>query len=56
MLPMLSDSHITHNFVPENAKAVSAKKELDDDLVQAIGENRLPLRESCMEGTRTTIL
>jgi len=53
---MLSDSHITHNFVPENAKAVSAKKELDDDLVQAIGENRLPLCESCMEGIRTTIL
>jgi len=37
-----------YNFVPEN-------KELDD-LVKAIGENRLPLRESCLEGTRTTIL
>jgi len=44
-----------HKFVPESAKVVSAKKELDD-LVRAIGENRLPLRESCMEGTRTTIL
>ena len=39
---------MTHNFVPEN-------KELDD-LVQAIGGNRLSLRKSCMEGTRTTIL
>jgi len=44
-----------HNFVPENAKVVSANKELDD-LVRAIGENRLPLRKPCMEGTRTTIL
>jgi len=31
------------------------KKELDD-LMHMLGENRLPLRESCMEGTRTTIL
>jgi len=31
------------------------KKELDD-LLHMLGENRLPLRESCMEGTRTTIL
>jgi len=31
------------------------KKELDD-LMHIMGENRLPLRESCMEGTRTTIL
>ena len=27
-----------------------------DELVRALGENRLPLRKSCMEGTRTTIL
>ena len=31
------------------------KKELDD-LMRTLGENRLPLREPCMEGTRTTIL
>jgi len=31
------------------------KKELDN-LMHMLGENRLPLRESCMEGTRTTIL
>ena len=31
------------------------KKELDD-LVSAIGDNRLHLHEPCMEGTRTTIL
>jgi len=46
---------MTHDFVPENTKVVSEKKELDD-LVCALGENRLPLRKSCMEGTRTTIL
>ena len=39
----------------ENAKIVSGKKELDD-LLRAIGENRLSLRKSCMDGTRTTIL
>jgi len=38
-----------------NVKTAADKKELDD-LVRALGENRLPLRESCMEGTRTTIL
>jgi len=31
------------------------KKELDD-LTRTLGENRLPLREPCMEGTRTTTL
>jgi len=31
------------------------KKELDD-LMRILGENRLPLRKPCMEGTRTTIL
>ena len=31
------------------------KKELED-LVSALGENRLPLRKPCMEGTRTAIL
>jgi len=35
--------------------AQAKKKELDD-LMHMLGENRLPLRESCMEGTRTTIL
>jgi len=39
----------------KNAKAAADKKELDD-LVSALGENRLPLSKSCMEGTRTTIL
>jgi len=31
------------------------KKELDD-LIHMLGENRLPLRKACLEGTRTTIL
>ena len=31
------------------------KKELDD-LMHMLGENRLPLRKACLEGTRTTIL
>ena len=39
----------------ENAKTAADKKELDD-LVRALGENRLPLRKACLEGTRTTIL
>jgi len=39
----------------KNVKTAAEKKELDD-LVRALGENRLPLRKSCMEGTRTTIL
>jgi len=39
----------------KNAKAAADKKELND-LVSALGEDRLPLRKSCMEGTRTTIL
>jgi len=38
----------------KNAKA-AADKELND-LVSALGEDRLPLCKSCMEGTRTTIL
>jgi len=43
------------NFAPENAKVVAEQKELDD-LVRALGEDRLFLRKPCMEGTRTTIL
>ena len=39
----------------ENEKTVAEKKELDD-LVSALGGNRLPLRKSCMEGTRSAIL
>jgi len=39
----------------KNAKTAADKKELDD-LVSALGENRLPLCKSCMKGTRTTIL
>jgi len=38
-----------------NAMRAAEKKELDD-LVRALGENRLPPRKPCMEGTRTTIL
>ena len=38
----------------KNVKTVT-DEELDD-LVSDLGENRLPLRKSCMEGTRTTIL
>jgi len=49
------DTRMKHNFVPGNADVVARQKELDD-LVHALGENRLPLRKSCMEGTRTTIL
>jgi len=39
----------------ENVKTAADKRELDD-LVRDLGENRLPLRKSCMAGTRTTIL
>jgi len=39
----------------KDAKTATDKKELND-LVSAIGENRLPLRKPCMEGTRTAIL
>ena len=49
------DTGVKHNFVPGNAEVVAKQKELDD-LVHALGENRLPLRKSCMEGTHTTIL
>jgi len=38
----------------KNVKTV-ADKELDD-LVNTLGENRLPLCKSCMEGTRTAFL
>ena len=38
-----------------NVKRAAEQKELDD-LVRAIGENRLSLRRPCMEGTRTIIL
>jgi len=39
----------------KNSKMAADKKELED-LVSALGENRLPLRKPCMEGTRTAIL
>ena len=39
---------MTDNFVPDD-------KELNN-LVQAIGDHRLPLRKPCMEGTRVAIL
>ena len=40
---------------PENAGEVAEQKQLDD-LVRALDGARLPLRERCMPGTRTTIL
>ena len=43
------------NFAPENAKVDAKQKELDD-LVRALGENKLSLRKPCMEGTRRSIL
>jgi len=46
---------VTHRFAPENVKVVAERKGLDD-LVRALGENRLTLRKPCMEGTRTAIL
>ena len=46
VIPDRLPSHVI--YIPEN-------KELDD-LVRAIGENRLPLRKSCMKDTRTIIL
>jgi len=36
--------------------ALAADKKELDDLVSALGENRLSLRKPCMEGTRTAIL
>jgi len=39
----------------KNAKMAADKEELDD-LVSALGENRLPPRKPCMEGTRIAIL
>ena len=39
----------------KSVETAADKKELDD-LVGALGENRLPLRKPCMGGTRTTIL
>jgi len=39
----------------DDLKSNLRKKELDD-LVSALGENRLPLRTPCMPGTRTAIL
>ena len=44
-----------HDFVPGNAEVIAKQKELDN-LICALGENRLPLHKSCIEGTRTTIL
>ena len=39
----------------KNVETAANKKELDD-LVSALGENRLLLRKPCMQGTRTAIL
>ena len=43
------------NLISENAKAAAEQKELDD-LVSALGENKLKMRKPCMEGTRSDIL
>ena len=43
------------NFAPANAKVDAEQKELDD-LVRALGENKLSLRKPCMEGTRRSVL
>jgi len=40
---------------PENAREVAEQKLLDD-LMRALGGNRLPLRDPCMAGTRLDIL
>ena len=45
---------MAQSFVSENLKVVSAKE--FDDLLRALGENRLSLRKPCMKDTRTTIL
>ena len=50
----MTDSSLVSATMAKNAKA-AVDKELND-LVSALGEDRLPLRKSCMEGTRTTIL
>jgi len=39
----------------KKVETVTDKKELED-LVRVLGENRLPLRTPCMQGTRTAIL
>ena len=41
--------------IAKNVETAANKKELED-LVSALGENRLPLRKPCMQGTRTAIL
>jgi len=46
---------MTPNFTLANAKVVAEQKELND-LVRALGENKLFLRKLCMEGTRRSIL
>ena len=42
-------------FIPENAKASTEQKELDD-LLRDLGEKRIVLRDPCMEHTRLDIL
>ena len=46
---------VAPNFAPANAKVDAEQKELDD-LVRALGENKLSLRKPCMEGTRRSVL
>ena len=51
----LTDSWFVSTTMAKNAETATNKKELDD-LVSALGENRLPLRDPCMEGTRNDVL
>ena len=51
----LSDLWFISAATAKTAKMAADKKELED-LVSALGENRLPLHKPCMEGTRTAIL
>jgi len=51
----MTDLWLLSATIAKDAKTAADKRELDD-LVRAIGGNRLPLRESCMKGTRTVIL
>ena len=51
----LTDSWFVSTTMAKNAETATDKKELDD-LVSALGGNRLPLRDPCMEGTLNDIL
>ena len=54
-LSELTDLWFVSATMAKNVETAANKKELDD-LVSALGENRLLLRKPCMQGTRTAIL